>query len=844
MKDTINQIAHQNASSIKYDHLDYAFIIKGSNSSLQKQAMIALSELLESKRPPTPDYPQKPFRDVQHSPTNGSTGVLIDLEDGFESSPSSSFTTAALPAQGQMHILEFRVDDRVQDPFEMYYADKRQKVELPTMLAEALSCEAKISGDGRTVTLTGKDAANVNRLVVQLEQMQEYFLRTPFRLDKATLVYGSNRDEFRLQFVPVQEHIFYSRHLEYLPSSLPRINPKHMSVIEKAVYDASRATWVLGNGVRLAPRAPAMGGRLPVSNVIGSGTLMGRGSPQTAWGRGSPVSDFQGRGPSHGGLSRGEWHEQERPTFGFGPAKRQSAADREMTTSANSWKTTPSSTRSPAQSSSPVPWSSSSSPVNPISLSPSASSIQKVIRATPPEWGARTFETNDEDHFPSLSAPATGAKASMPSLPPVRKVDKLRSGASTPTAARGPISSTASQSGGNSASNSIVFGDQEFEFLANIPGSRPPENDGNGLYQAKLRDPAKEREDMRRTVRELPRQQASSPRSSQVGAGFPPPQATFINDMREYNMRRLSESIRNGLRELRGQRKEIRLLGRLGCVLYPTVTNVLNQLWEYTQLEGVVVQQRELRPIFSPIATTMNGNVNNLYGFLGQSKSESAHFEIECDTRTNPAGRFTKTLVTVPSTVATLERVVTPWETFGEVTWNAVDKHMDFEIVLQAREGVIYDTNSALGRTDVKPFSAFRKKLSIGTHNSHITCHDVKGYLEVRNINFRDTRMYEMNGYTIVIHRIEELQLSRTGGLDAVTGRTSGPGKKWFEFEVYDESTNGKLKSNLTLIPGTVADWTVDDIVGSDPNNSEALRNMVRMLMVLVDECHDKFDQG
>lgn len=34
------------------------------------------------------------------------------------------------------------------------------------------------------------------------------------------------------------------------------------------------------------------------------------------------------------------------------------------------------------------------------------------------------------------------------------------------------------------------------------------------------------------------------------------------------------------------------------------------------------------------------------------------------------------------------------------------------------------------------------------------------------------------------IHKIEELELVKTGGIDSVTGRTGGNGKLWYEFEV------------------------------------------------------------
>lgn len=99
---------------------------------------------------------------------------------------------------------------------------------------------------------------------------------------------------------------------------------------------------------------------------------------------------------------------------------------------------------------------------------------------------------------------------------------------------------------------------------------------------------------------------------------------------------------------------------------------------------------------------------------LGGPKSETAHFEIKCGSRINPQSPFEDTVIIVPTTQAILERVVTPWETFGDVVWDSLDKRLDFQILLQAREGIIRDTKTALGRTDVKPFNTFRKKISIG----------------------------------------------------------------------------------------------------------------------------------
>src|SRR3954451_1290998 len=98
----------------------------------------------------------------------------------------------------------------------------------------------------------------------QLEKMQTYHLRKPFKLDRAALVYGSNRDEFRLIFVRIVEHQYYSSHIKFFPSlrqNTPK--PSDFCVIEKATYDDNQEDWIIRNDARINSRHAASPQRRP-----------------------------------------------------------------------------------------------------------------------------------------------------------------------------------------------------------------------------------------------------------------------------------------------------------------------------------------------------------------------------------------------------------------------------------------------------------------------------------------------------------------------------------------------------------------------------------------------------
>lgn len=193
------------------------------------------------------------------------------------------------------------------------------------------------------------------------------------------------------------------------------------------------------------------------------------------------------------------------------------------------------------------------------------------------QWVAPTY-ARDENDFPSLGpGPGSSTKApkkpGMPQLPPIRKP-----GASWPSP---PVSAPSPK-----ATESLVFDDQAFEFLEKRSSS-PKVN--NNPVLANPRPPGQDRDT--RTLRVLPSLQSDASQDAN----------SFINNMRSYNMRRLTQAMWAGLEELRGHRKEIRLFARLGKVLYKGPLSVCGQHWDHEQLENTVIPTLDVMPLFSPM---------------------------------------------------------------------------------------------------------------------------------------------------------------------------------------------------------------------------------------------------
>jgi hypothetical protein len=85
-------------------------------------------------------------------------------------------------------------------------------------------------------------------------------------------------------------------------------------------------------------------------------------------------------------------------------------------------------------------------------------------------------------------------------------------------------------------------------------------------------------------------------------------------------------------------------------------------------------------------------------------------------------------------------------------------------------------------RGDVKPFSTFKKKISISPENDIITVYNVEDFLYIKSINFKQVTKFKLHkSFIAELVCVEDVPLQITN--DKVLGKTGG-GKAHFTIEV------------------------------------------------------------
>ncbi|KAF9312458.1 hypothetical protein BG003_006279 [Podila horticola] len=153
----LSDIARRHTSEIKFNHTQDKtfFTVTGSNSIQQKQALDELAILLVDRTPHSNLLPRIPFPDARPNAArpnvvdpnfNHPSELLIDFSEDANDTPAAT----QQPSRAPPVVTEtFVVDNLIQDPNKMFYPTKRQKTDLPEIIASSRNCTSVISNNSR-----------------------------------------------------------------------------------------------------------------------------------------------------------------------------------------------------------------------------------------------------------------------------------------------------------------------------------------------------------------------------------------------------------------------------------------------------------------------------------------------------------------------------------------------------------------------------------------------------------------------------------------------------------------------------------------------------------------------
>ncbi|KAI8985990.1 hypothetical protein BDB01DRAFT_842815 [Pilobolus umbonatus] len=307
---------------------------------------------------------------------------------------------------------------------------------------------------------------------------------------------------------------------------------------------------------------------------------------------------------------------------------------------------------------------------------------------------------------------------------------------------------------------------------------------------------------------------------------------SFCHASLQYNLHNMMTSLEEGLKDVSGFKGVIKLNAKLGKVLWTHVTPELQKrIWSPQDINDVAMKDCGIKPVFNNITTKSEAIVLQLDEILPPSCSKSAYFEIHGVARNQPSMPYEPIVMYMNQGVVELKKVVVSTKTMIEINWVALERVFDFQITLKTEETT---------RMDVKPYSTFIKKVSVSPHTRQITYENVQDFLEVSHIFLKQTTKYRIHfPFVVEITRIEKLPLipqASLGYSEKILGDT-GKGEVWYDVEISYSLHEGIFKSNLDLPAGKLASWTVQDILGSEEDKSNALSEYVEALLLLIDRC-------
>ncbi|ORX43861.1 hypothetical protein DM01DRAFT_1340618 [Hesseltinella vesiculosa] len=326
----------------------------------------------------------------------------------------------------------------------------------------------------------------------------------------------------------------------------------------------------------------------------------------------------------------------------------------------------------------------------------------------------------------------------------------------------------------------------------------------------------------RRVMRIIPQK---SSRTSSV------PAKDVWEECREYNAHNATLVLSEALESARCYKGNIIFGAKLGKVLWRNISpEPASRIWQKEDIKDVAMKELGITPMFSDVTTNNDDVIDGIAAQLPDPFGKTACFEIHAQARNQPTLPYQPIIMTLNPGGVMLTKVVVKKDRLAEVDWVMNDNKLDFQMYLDAEE---------LGRTDVKPYSTFEKKISVNIENKQMSFENIPDFLSVNRIFYKETTKYRLHfPFIAEITRVEQLPLdhqpSNQYGVDKITAMT-GEGEVWYDCQVYCTSHNEFLKRNISLPIGKLATWKVSDILGDD-NTHQTLVDYISCLLIILAE--------
>ncbi|KAI8987423.1 hypothetical protein BDF20DRAFT_832361 [Mycotypha africana] len=309
--------------------------------------------------------------------------------------------------------------------------------------------------------------------------------------------------------------------------------------------------------------------------------------------------------------------------------------------------------------------------------------------------------------------------------------------------------------------------------------------------------------------------------------------------IKDYNFNNIKAALEDGLTGVRGFSGDIKLRAKLGKVIWTNVTqDIQKNMWKFSDLKDILMGEKKVRPHFSNMTTSSDFIIEKISNVLPASMNKTVHFEIYANVRHQNCLPYKPVVMHMRGNVVEISKIVNSKETVTEIDWCTLDRKFDFQLKLETEQKT---------RTNVKPYTNFINKFCLSPETKQLAFENIPDFLEVDYVLVKQTTRYRIHfPFIVEITRVERIPLATqpydVSGTFKIIGDI-GHGEVWYDVEVVYSTYDEIFQRNNSLPAGKMANWTVEDILGSDSNGSDALVEYIRCLLLLTEKCEREFDR-